>query len=438
MPPRTVPRPEHSISRAEISNSALKVLYRLRKGGYQAFIVGGGVRDLLLGQHPKDFDVVTDAHPEQVRELFHNCRLIGRRFRLAHIHFGREVVEVATFRAARELDGGDANGDERMLDEDGRIIRDNIYGSIDEDVWRRDFTANALYYNIEDYSLWDYVGGVEDVEARVLRLIGDPETRYREDPVRMLRAVRFAAKLGFQIHEDTERPLAEFGYLLENVPPARLFDELLKLLLSGYARASLQILMRYDLLRYVLPHTDHALVESPSRFQPFLDKALADTDARVSEGKPVTPTFLFAVLLWGPIRLQADVLETQGYRELPALAIACDDVTTAQQSTVSLPRRYAAPLREIVLMQPRFARRDRRNVMRLLEHRRFRAAYDLMLLRRESGDESEDNANWWTRIQTLSPEALDQELQSLRPRGAGKRRRRRRRPRKKPHAGQPA
>ena len=264
--PVIVPRADHPISRANISPSALRVLYRLREGGFQAFLVGGAVRDLLLGLSPKDFDIATDAHPEQVRKLFRNCRLIGRRFHLAHVRFGPEIIEVATFRAAHTEVDEDNSVDEvghRVLDEHGRILRDNLYGTIEEDVWRRDFTANALYYNIEDYSIWDYVGGVPDASARVLRMIGDPETRYREDPVRMLRAARFAAKLGFTLHPDSEAPVHKLAYLLDGVPPARLFDETMKLLLAGSAAASCNLLARLGLLGHLMPDLVRAVNEAP-------------------------------------------------------------------------------------------------------------------------------------------------------------------------------
>src|SRR6185503_8962553 len=256
-----VPRSEHNISRANISPNALKVLYRLKSAGFEAFLVGGGVRDLLLDRHPKDFDVVTNADPDQIQNLFRNCRLIGRRFRLAHVRFGRDIVEVATFRAANVVDPDD---DDRAHSDSGRILRDNVYGTIDEDVWRRDFTVNALYYNITDFSIWDYVNGVGDVRARTLRLIGDPEKRYREDPVRMLRAVRFAAKLDFTLAPETEAPIASLGGLLKDVPPARLFDELLKLFQSGHAVQSFELLLRYDLLRYLFRDTQVEL-ETPDR-----------------------------------------------------------------------------------------------------------------------------------------------------------------------------
>ena len=260
--PTIVSRGEHNISRANISPSALKVLYRLRDSGYQAFLVGGAVRDLLLGLHPKDFDIATNAHPEDVRRIFRNCRLIGRRFHLAHVRFGHEIIEVATFRAAHTEVDEDHGVDEvshRKIDDSGRILRDNLYGTIEEDVWRRDFTANALYYNIEDFSIWDYVDGVPDANDRVLRMIGDPETRYREDPVRMLRAARFAAKLDFTLHPGTEAPIHRLAYMLDAMPSARLFDETLKMMLAGHAAHSFEWLIRLDLLPHLMPDVARAL-----------------------------------------------------------------------------------------------------------------------------------------------------------------------------------
>ena len=254
--PTIIPRPSHNVSRDNISRAALKVLYRLHKSGYQAFLVGGGVRDALLGLHPKDFDIATDAHPEEIRALFSNCRLIGRRFRLAHIRFGREIIEVATFRAA--TDGSEEHGDVEH-DREGRILRDNVYGTIDEDVWRRDFTCNALYYNNADFSIWDYAGGAKDVEQRRLVLIGDPDRRLREDPVRMLRAVRFAAKLDFSIDDAVQASIEQHHELLVNVPSARLFDEFLKMFQAGHAQPTFELLRRFDLFRMLFPETDEYL-----------------------------------------------------------------------------------------------------------------------------------------------------------------------------------
>jgi poly(A) polymerase len=405
--PVIVPRADHPISRANISPGALKVLYRLREDGYQAFLVGGAVRDLLLGLSPKDFDIATDAHPEQVRKLFRNCRLIGRRFHLAHVRFGPEILEVATFRAAHtEIDedhGVDETG-HRVLDAQGRILRDNLYGNIEEDVWRRDFTANALYYNIEDYSIWDYVGGVPDARSRVLRMIGDPETRYREDPVRMLRAARFAAKLGFTLHPGTEAPLHKLAYLLDGVPPARLFDEAMKLLLAGSAGASCNLLARMGLLSHLMPDVVRAVNEAPdSPGARLLQLGLANTDDRVREDKSVTPTFLFAVLLWPAILREAGAPRGPLPDDPAVIGPACDAVISRQVRRIAVPKRFTMPMQDIIMMQPRFERRAGRRAARFLEHPRFRAAYDFLLLRAASGEVDPELAAWWTRLQEMGP-----------------------------------
>lgn len=429
--PVVIPRPEHNVSRAGISRESLKVLYRLKEAGYQAFMVGGGVRDLLLGREPKDIDVVTDAHPEQVKQLFRNSRLIGRRFRLAHVHFGREYIEVATFRA--NADDVEDTDPDHELDHGGRIIRDNVYGTIDEDVWRRDFTANALYYNIADFSIWDYCGGVQDVRDGILRLIGDPETRYREDPVRMLRAVRFAAKLGFRLDPATEEPVHRLAPLIAQVPPARLFEEVLKLFHSGHAAASFDLLQHFGLFKVLFPESDRVLSEEQAGdFRMLIQQALNNTDARIAEDLPVTPTFLFAVLLWGPIRELAQARMADGMSEFAALNEAADEVIAAQQTCVSIPRRFFIPMREMLAMQPRFQNRQGKRVSRLLGHPRFRAAYDFMLLRGQAGEVDAELAQWWTDIQAKSPEQRGKELTSGgdRPAGAPRKRRRRRRPRK--------
>jgi poly(A) polymerase len=417
--PTIVPRSEHNISRANISPNALKVLYRLRSAGFGAFLVGGGVRDLLLGMHPKDFDVVTDADPDQIQDLFRNCRLIGRRFRLAHVRFGRDIVEVATFRAA-----GAEPEDERAHSDSGRILRDNVYGTIDEDVWRRDFTVNALYYNIADFSIWDYTHGFDDVRTRTMRLIGDPETRYREDPVRMLRAVRFAAKLDFELAPDAAAPLASLGGLLRDVPPARLFDELLKLFQSGYAEKSFDRLLQHDLIRYLFRDTSD-LLETPERDKiiGFIRQGLANTDERVRADKPVTPMFLYAVFLWFPIRTLALKLQAEGWNETHAIIEASGRIVAAQQT--SFPRRFSSPMKELLAMQWRFNQRQGIRAARLLEHKRFRAAYDFLLLRARCGEVDQETANWWTEIQQLPP-AEQQKLIGLQ-RRQGRRRRRGRR-----------
>jgi poly(A) polymerase len=415
--PVIVPRSEHNISRANISPNALKVLYRLKSAGFEAFLVGGGVRDLLLERHPKDFDVVTDANPEQIQELFRNCRLIGRRFRLAHVRFGREIVEVATFRGM----GADADDDERAHSETGRILRDNVYGTIDEDVWRRDFTVNALYYNIADFSIWDYVNGVADIRARTLRLIGDPEQRYREDPVRMLRAVRFAAKLDFTLAPETAAPIASLGKLLNDVPPARLFDELLKLFQYGHAVRSFELLLEHDLLRYLFRHTQEQLeTEDRDKIIAFIKRGLANTDQRVHEDKPVTPMFLYALFLWFPIRALARKLESEGWNDGQAMLEASQRIVAQQQT--AFPRRFSSPMKELLNMQWRFAHRQGARAARLLEHKRFRAAYDFLVLRASCGEVDEETVSWWTELQNMPPEERSKVLNLSR---GGRRRRRR-------------
>jgi poly(A) polymerase len=506
--PRVIPRADHTISRSHISPNALRVLYRLREAGFMAFLVGGCVRDLLIGLEPKDFDVATDALPEQVKRLFRNCRLVGRRFRLAHVFFGREIIEVATFRAASapsqgeeplpdadpedgeapELDdppldprleetqetntaapprpvsgplaraalsdGGrlfsasdsDIDTDvlaERMFDETGRILRDNVYGTIDADVWRRDFTANSLYYNIADFSVWDYCGGVEDIAGRKLKLIGDPETRFREDPVRMLRAARFEAKLGFEIDAVTAEPIGRLRDLLGGVPPARLFDETLKLFLTGHGARSYEVLRRRGLLAALLPTVDTYINAHPdSLVEKLLLQGLNNTDTRVQADKPVTPTFLFALLLYGPIASIIESTPPERWHELGTILDACDLAARQAQSSVAIPKRFSLGVREMFALQPRLEHPRGRRALRVLEHPRFRAAYDLLLLRAQYGLASEDMADWWTRIQEVSPEERAQMADAITGQsqridvphraggggGGGRRRRRRRRP----------
>jgi len=422
--PVTVPRPEHAISRANISSGALQVLYRLKDAGYQSFLVGGGVRDLLLGREPKDFDVGTDARPEQIKELFRSCRLIGRRFRLAHVRVGRDVIEVATFRAGYDGEAGETA--ETAQTDEGRILRDNVYGTLEEDAWRRDFTINALYYDIKDFSVVDYVGGLEDLKNGTLRLIGDPEQRYREDPVRMLRAVRFAAKLGFRIHPASEAPLRELGYLLEDIPAARLFEEVMKLFLGGCAVTTFELLRHYDLFRYLFPLTDEALSHEEQGFPiTFVARALENTDVRLAEDKPVTPAFLYAALLWEPMRLRMQELMHQGAQVLEAAQIAGNQVVSEQQQYTSLPKRFSFPMREIWMLQSRLERRRGKAPYRMLEHPRFRAAYDFLLLRSEVGEAPKELADWWTNFQELNAGEREKMVESPQPR------KRRRRPRKR-------
>jgi poly(A) polymerase len=417
--PLIVPRNEHNISRANISENALKVLYRLKQAGYQAYLVGGGVRDLLLGREPKDFDVATDATPEEVRKVFRNCRLIGRRFRLAHVYFGPEIIEVATFRGSGG--GEEAEGDLHI--ENGLIVRDNLYGTREEDALRRDFTVNALYYNIADFSVIDYAGGLADLRAGRLRLIGDTsETRFREDPVRMLRAVRFACKLGFNIDPDCEASLLTRGHLLADIPPARLFEEVLKLFQSGFGLSAFEKMRHYGLFAHLFPATEECLAREEHDFPiTFVSRGLDNTDRRIQEGKPVTPAFLFAVLLWEPVRLRYEELLSRDLTPLEAMSQAAREVSARQRPQVAIPKRFSLLMEEIWAMQPRLEQRQGKRPYRLLAHPRFRAAYDFLVLRAESGEVDPEIAEWWTRFQDVDA----QERASMT--GGGKRRRPRRR-----------
>jgi poly(A) polymerase len=410
------------LSRAGISENALKVLYRLKDAGYEAYLVGGGVRDLLLGREPKDFDVATDAHPEQIKEVFRNCRLIGRRFRLAHVHFGREIIEVATFRANH------SEAEEGGVTEEGRIVRDNVYGTVEDDAVRRDFTINALYYNIKDFSVVDYAGGVADLDAGMLRLIGDPEVRYREDAVRMLRAVRFAAKLGFRIHPEAESPIFELGHLLRDIAPARLYEEVLKLFMGGSAVQTYEMLCHYHLLQYLFPQTADALEnDQHGFFHALILRAMENTDSRIAVGKPVTPAFLYAVLMWMPMQHRAKELRREGMTEVQSICEAGGEVLAGQCQSVVFPKRFSLQTREIWQLQPRLKRTTGNGPLRLLGHPRFRASYDFLLLRAEAGETHQELCDWWTEFQVENPDVIAQAASRAVPK-----KRARRRPRKKP------
>jgi len=408
-PNPVVPRDEHNVSRANISKNALKVLYRLKDAGYRACLVGGGVRDLLLGREPKDFDIVCDATPEEIRSVFRNCRLIGRRFRLAHVYFRDEIIEVATFRGGQE---------QAESTDEGRILRDNVYGTIEEDVWRRDFTVNALYYDISDFSVLDYTGGLKDLKQGQLRMIGDPEQRYREDPVRMLRAVRFAAKLGFRIEPSTEGPIFALGYLLGDIPPARLFDEVLKLFQTGHGENSFELLRRYDLLAWLFPELDEflAVERDEGDTHRFISLALENTDARLAEDKGANPGFLYAALLWGLVERRARRLrDERDMSEAQALAEAGRQVIDMQVRSTAIPKRFSIVMKEIWSLQPRFSRHVGKRAVSLLGHPRFRAAYDFLCLRARAGDKRvADDCQFWTELQELDPE--DQRKRLLPPR----------------------
>ncbi len=401
--PYIVPRDEHGISRKDISNSALKVLYRLNQAGFDAFLVGGSVRDLLLGQHPKDFDVSTNATPEEIKQLFGNARIIGRRFRIVHVRFGKEIIEVATFRACHGTTT-ESNADAIQSDS-GLLLRDNVYGTLEEDAIRRDFTINALYYTVNNFLVHDYTNGIRDLKNGIISIIGDPVTRYREDPVRMLRAIRFAAKLNFVIAEETAAPIASLAKLLNDIPPARLFDEVLKLFLSGYATNVFKLLCDYQLFQHLFPST-YAHLTDPF-YRRFIEQACINTDNRIHTGKYVTPAFLFAVFLWPEMREQTSQLQSS---EIPKTQVRQEayQLTIQRQLIVtSIPKRFSIPMREIWDLQRPLENIQAKNILRTLEHKRFRAAYDFLLLREQAGEDVKDKGEWWTRFQHASSEEQD-------------------------------
>lgn len=434
-----IPRDQHPVSRQLISNNALKVLYRLNKGGFDAYLVGGGVRDILLGLEPKDFDIVTNATPEQIKGLFRNCRLIGRRFRLAHIVFGRDIIEVATFRGHHD----DAGNNQKISkqSEQGMLLRDNIYGSIDEDAERRDFTINALYYSTQNFNIYDFAGGVSDIENRTIRLIGDPETRYREDPVRMLRAIRFATKLDMSISPETEQPIKPLASLLSNIPAARMFEEFLKLFVSGKAVANFDMLRQYDLFEHFFPAVERALcanddftLDESELMTQFINQALENTDIRIANEQRVTPAFLFAAILWFPLQKRIASIKAGG-NVLPQDAFfqAYHELMSEQQQSVAIPKRFQLPIKDIWILQERFEKRDPKRAYKTLEHPKFRAGYDFLLLRSQFADDSvKELAKWWTEFQDASSATQNQMLKTTGNRSKPRRKiRRKRRPNSK-------
>ncbi len=422
--PIAIPLARHGIEREQIHPCALKVTRTLKENGYAAFVVGGAVRDLLIGREPKDFDIATDATPEEVRQCFRRSRIIGRRFQIVHVYCGADTIEVTTFRASQ----GEPEADEdRVTAEDGLILRDNVFGSQAEDAARRDFTVNALYYDPEHEEIWDSHGGVADAKKRLLRMIGDPEARYREDPVRMLRAARFAAKLDFRIDPATRAPIAKLAPLLERIPAARLFDEMIKLLLSGHAERGIHQLRAEGLHHGIFPMLD-ALLDDPAR-QTFLHVALHDTDERVRNDQSASPAFLIACLLWFDMNATWHKLQAKGEPAQAALFAAMDQVLEQQRDTLAFPRRFDGTIKEIWSLQPRFEQRSGARPYRLLTHPRFRAGYDFLLIRAKGGDAPQELADWWSRFQDAGEAERANMLQPAKT-GEGKRRRRRRGPKK--------
>ncbi|MDB3992298.1 polynucleotide adenylyltransferase PcnB [Gammaproteobacteria bacterium] len=407
-----ITRDGHSISRKDIAPNALKVLYRLTSAGYHAYIVGGGIRDLLLKKKPKDFDIATDATPEEVKNLFRNGHIIGRRFKIVHVRFGREIIEVTTFRAnharSNEISDNPTRHQIRGLDsahsESGMILRDNVYGNIDEDALRRDFTVNALYYTTDGFRVLDFCCGMDDLKAKKIRIIGNPTDRYKEDPVRMLRAIRFAAKLDFTIEENTQKPIDELSYLLDSISSARLFDETLKLMTGGYAERTFEMLRRFQLGTYLFAPTLEALSESDDSSTNLVFLALKNTDDRLAKGKSVTPAFLFASLLWPVLKSHLAKSKNLGLPPQKAFQQAAQSTLSEQLHYTAIPKRFTLAARQIWELQQKLEVRTKRNVDKVFNNSRFRAAYDFLLLREESGEDLKGLGQWWTDFQVSDSE----------------------------------
>ena len=377
-----------------LSKNSLNVLKKLNQSGFQAFLVGGSIRDLLIGKEPKDFDVVTDAKPEQIKKIFRNCRLIGRRFRLAHIYFGRELIEVATFRSSET-----SNDKKSKYDNKGRILRDNVFGKIEEDVFRRDFKCNALYYSILDDLIWDFVGGLDDIKQKRLNFIGNVTKRLREDPVRMLRAARFNAKLNFALSHQLKCEIKNNSKLLNNVPAARIFDEFLKLFQSGYGEKAFCSMMELNLFKEIFPYTfDEAI--SDGKFKSFIEEALRNTDERINSQLSTTPMFLIGVFLWKPIKARAQYIQNENqYSKIQSMVIASYDIVGLHQDLIAIPKRFSSSMREMLIMQIRFEKLTDKQASKLKNSRFFRAAYDFLLLRSIVGDCSREVVNFWTKVE---------------------------------------
>ena len=403
---------QHPISSKDISPSALKVMKRLNSSGFTSYLVGGGVRDLLLNKPPKDFDVATDATPEQIKELFRNARIIGRRFRIVHVRYGREIIEVTTFRDEHKQVSSQ-HSQQGLQSQSGQLLRDNVYGDIESDVLRRDFTVNALYYSAQDSNIYDYVNGLEDIELRQLRMIGSPEVRYREDPVRLLRAIRFAAKLDFAIESETAAPIIEQSTLLANVSAARLFDEVLKLLLGGYAAATLQLLYQYGLFEQLFPATAEVMDQNPL-FSRLIEIVMVNTDERIHSNKRVTPAFIFAALLWPPmIQSQHKLTTESGLPPMLAFTQAARAVIDTQLTSITVPKRFLVAVWQIWELQWRLPKRRGKRAEQLVENPRFRAAYDFLLVREAAGEKLDNLGDWWTRYQEGDDEQRSQMVSSL-------------------------
>ena len=430
-----IDRDRHQVSRSNISPNALKVLYKLTAAGFHAYLVGGGVRDLLLGLQPKDFDIASNATPEELRKLFRNARIIGRRFKIVHIRYGREIIEVTTFRAPHDAQNQIADDISRRkirgLDSAhssaGMILRDNVYGDIDEDALRRDFTVNALYYTLDKFRLLDFTGGMDDLKRKKIRIIGDPVERYREDPVRMLRAIRFAAKLGFTLERDTKAPIDELAHLLESISPARLFDETLKIIASGHVVKIFALLRKFNVGKYLFGPTLTALKTAGDTERKLVDLALHNTDNRLAEGKSITPYFLFAALLWPGLRQQL-AADRASQNSCPNFQQAANASLREQLDYTAIPKRFTIAAKEIWELQLRIEKHNRRSIESTFGHPRFRAAYDFLLLREEAGEQLNSLGQWWTDFQIGDTKRRTEMIAAVSKSGAKRRRRRKRKP----------
>ncbi|MBP6020625.1 MAG: polynucleotide adenylyltransferase PcnB [Burkholderiaceae bacterium] len=407
--PQRLARDKHGIDRRNVSRHAIKVCEVLQHEGFQAYIVGGAVRDLIVGLEPKDFDVATNATPGEIRSLFRRARIIGKRFQLVHVVFGQEIIETSTFRAPASV--------EQDTDEHGRILRDNEFGTHEEDAARRDFTLNALYYDPVAEQVIDFHRGFNDLQNRVVRMIGDPELRYREDPVRMLRALRFAAKLNATIDPASREPIAPLAGLIENVPASRLFDEILKLLSCGHAMDCLRQLRAVGLHQGLLPLMDLIFAEAGG--EQFVELALARTDVRVRAGKTISPSFLFAALLWTMVNKRWQALCASGEHPAQALILAADSVVEEQTRKLAIQRRYQADMREIWFMQARFERPNVKAIWRMLEQPRFRAAVDFLQLRAEAKEVDSVQAQWWMDLANADDAARTEMLDAFQTKSRG-------------------
>ncbi|MDG2089651.1 MAG: polynucleotide adenylyltransferase PcnB [Gammaproteobacteria bacterium] len=419
--PIVIRRADHGISRKEISPSALKVLYKLNDAGFDAYMVGGGVRDLLVNLHPKDFDIATNASPEQVSKVFRNSRIIGRRFRIVHVHFGREIIEVSTFRAqssqSTKVSGNSLARNVKHLDsvqnQSGMLLRDNVYGTIEEDAVRRDFTVNALYYTVQGFTVYDFCHGMEDIQNRILRIIGDAEQRYIEDPVRILRAIRLASKLNFTIEEKTEAPIKACASLLESTPPARLFDEFMKLFFNGNGLLTFNKLYMYQVFGVLFPPLSNIISFSDSRDRLMLEGAFRSTDERILNKKSVTPAFLLAAILWPAVRRSYQQKLSTKLPPMLAMHDAGQEIIENQLAQIAIPKRFSIPMREIWEYQLRLERHNGKKAELLVTKKRFRAAYDFLLLREASGEEMKGLGQWWTSYQTADAQQRQTMRQSL-------------------------